>query len=272
MKNRVLKILERYRVLRAFFRAYEFLKLANPRVWSRNIRYWGKLAPDGMPIPPPRLIVLVAGHSDISSFLEGGKIAAQSILDTLARNELSIDDFGAILDFGCGCGRVTRCWHFLENLTIFGTDYNPQLGNWCKQHLTFAQFETNQISPPLTYGNDRFDFIYALFVFTHVLVSLQHKWVHELSRILKPGGYLLITTHGEHYLDMLTQSEKEDFRAGRIVVRYSKVAGTNLCSVFHPEKYARGELLHSFEVVDLIPEGAKGNPYQDIYFLRKPTS
>ncbi len=192
------------------------------------------------------------------------------IVDTLARNGIKIDSFQAILDFGCGCGRVIRYWHTFRNTVVFGTDYKPKLVEWCKRHLKFAQFEINQLSPPLIYRNSSFDFIYALSVFTHLSELLQHQWMGEFLRVLRPGGYLLITTHGKHYFNRLTQSEKESFGAGSLIVRYQEVAGTNMCSVFHPEGYVRQGLARSFDVVNFVPEGAKGNPYQDIYLLKKP--
>jgi len=34
----------------------------------------------------------------------------------------------------------------------------------------------------------------------------------------------------------------------------------NLCVSFHPEAYVRETLAEGFEIVDVVPEGAKGNP------------
>jgi 2-polyprenyl-3-methyl-5-hydroxy-6-metoxy-1,4-benzoquinol methylase len=269
MKSRITEILRKMGLLRASFRVYEFLKVMAPRTLFRNSRYLGKTAPDGMPIPPLKLIVLVAGHSDISAFLKGGEIIAQSILDILQKNGVDINDFQAILDFGCGCGRVTRWWHSLKNPAIFGTDYNQKSIRWCKQHLAFAQFDTNRLSPPLIYDHDRFDFIYAISVFTHLSEPLQTLWINELSRTLKPGGYLLITVHGEQYLDALTQSEQEKFAAGQLVVKDGEVAGTNMCSAHHPEEYIRKELASGFEIVDFIPGSPKRNFNQDMFLLKK---
>ena len=269
MKRLVIEILQKLGLLKTFFRIHELIRRANPRVMFRNARYLGRMAPDGMPIPPLRLIVLVAGNADISSFLQGGKLAVRSITDTLEKNGLDIKDFQAILDFGCGCGRVTRYWHSLPTTAVFGTDYNRELVEWCKQHLTFAEFATNSLSPPLAFDEGGFDFVYALSVFTHLPESLQTAWIDELARVLRPGGYLLMTTHGERYMDILTPDEKETFAAGQLVVRYEKVAGTNMCSAFHPQKYVREKLTYDFEVVDFVAGGARGNLHQDIFLLRK---
>jgi hypothetical protein len=53
-------------------------------------------------------------------------------------------------------------------------------------------------------------------------------------------------------------------------VRYAEAAGTNLCSVYHPETYVRERLAENFSVVLSHPRGAAGNGQQDMYLLRKP--
>ena len=56
----------------------------------------------------------------------------------LARSGVTIERLGAILDFGCGAGRVLRHWKSLEGPALHGTDYNPELVAWCAASLPFA--------------------------------------------------------------------------------------------------------------------------------------
>lgn len=93
--------------------------------------------------------------------------------------------------------------------------------------------------------------------------------MNEMKRVIGKGGYLLITTHGGNYLEQLTPTEQERFRNGQLVVRELEAAGSNYCAAFHPEEYVRTKLAEGFEVLDFIPEGAKGNPMQDVFLLRK---
>jgi hypothetical protein len=113
--------------------------------------------------------------------------------------------------------------------------------------------------------------VYALSVFTHLSEPLQFHWIGELARVLKPGGYLVVTTHGESYLDIMSPEEQELFHSGQLAVRGGSESGTSTCAAFHPPAYVREKLASGFEVVDFIPEGAKGNPHQDAFLLRKPT-
>jgi SAM-dependent methyltransferase len=234
--------------------------------------------PDGLPMPPGRLMHLVAASRDDAWFLEGGRLAASGMMAILARNGIAPERLGAILDFGCGAGRVLRHWKGLYwgngtdqgGPTLHGTDYNPELVAWCAANLPFAECRVNHLVGGLDYPDATFDLVYAFSVFTHLTAERQAFWIAELSRVLIPGGSLFLTTHGEHYLSRLSPAEQVTFRAGDLVVRGSKRAGSNDCAAFHPESYVRKNLARHFEVVEFVPEGAKGNPRQDAYLLRKP--
>jgi hypothetical protein len=106
-------------------------------------------------------------------------------------------------------------------------------------------------------------------VLTHLPHDIASAWMDEFSRVLRRGGIAPLTFHGAHYLDVLSVEEQESFHAGRLVVRDSSEAGTNRCGAFCSEAYVRTELAaaHGFDVVFFAPEGAWGNPFQDLYLL-----
>ena len=114
-----------------------------------------------------------------------------------------------------------------------------------------------------------FDLVYALSVFTHLTSELQLAWRDELLRVLRPDGLLLLTTHGRSYVPRLDQDERKRFERGELVVRWGDVPGTNLCSAYHPEPYLRDTFADGFDFIELEPEGARGNPTQDLVLLRK---
>lgn len=239
------------------------------RFLPRNWRYILHGAPDGLPLPPLRLVNLATGQPDFHWLLEGGSAAAQSIMEVLRRNGVELEKAGSLLDFGCGCGRVLRQWRSLENVEVHGTDYNLALVEWCRRNLRFASVSANSPAPPLPYAESAFDLVYALSVFTHFPEELQLPWIAELRRITRPGGHILITTHGERYLESLSADEQSRFRAGKLVVKYGDVAFTNTCGAYHPQPYVREELGRGLICIDFIPEGAKGNPHQDLYLFQK---
>lgn len=268
LKRRVVVALTGLGLIEVVNEARGLATLAAPRVLVGNARYRMRGRDDGWPIPPSRLIYLVAGTYDIDWFLTLGRRGHQAIIDILGRNEIDINGFEAMLDFGCGCGRVIRHFSQLAGVQVHGCDYNPRLAEWCGKHLTFGEFRTNDLEPPLPYDDHSLDFVYALSVFTHWGQELQFAWIDDMRRVIKPGGYLFMTTHGASYLPGLSDEEKARFNNDEFVVRREHLAGKNICTAFYSEKYVREHLTRGCEVVDFVPEGAKGNPTQDVYLLR----
>lgn len=230
----------------------------------------GRRVDANLALPPMNLMYLVTESTEVEWFLASGRRAVEDIERMLQRNGLAIERFRHVLDFGCGCGRVMRHWAGRRGPQFYGTDIHSETIAWCQAHLPFARFAVNGLAPPLPYSSGRFDFVYALSVFTHLPEGLQALWLRELRRVLQPGGYLLFTTHGAAFLPFMSLQEQQQFRSGRLVVQRPEVAGTNRCSVFHPLPYVLGTFARDWTVVDAMPEGSKGNPRQDLYLFRKP--
>jgi SAM-dependent methyltransferase len=153
---------------------------------------------------------------------------------------------------------------------LYGVDYNLRLVNWCRANLPFAEFAFNQAASPLKFAAETFDFIYSISVFTHLTEENQQFWMGELTRVLKPGGYLLVTVHGTTRLRRLTPEQRGQFEAGRVVVTHSRYSGRNMCATYHPERYVRDVLCSNLEVVAFEPGGAR-DANQDVFPLKKPT-
>jgi SAM-dependent methyltransferase len=260
MKTTVLRSLARLRLLRPTYRGYERVRALGHSDTAAS--------GETLPVPPAKLRIRVAGTADLDWFLESGRLAEESLRAGLARAGTRPEDMSCILDFGCGCGRVVRRWAGLPG-EIRGSDFDGVAIDWCRENLAFASFTQNGLEPPLPFASKDVDLVYAFSVLTHLPVAVQHAWMQELTRILRTGGYLLVSTHGEAYLERLGAGEREAFERGEVVVRYEGVAGTNLCTAFHPPAYVRDELGAGLELVDEVPEGARGNPHQDLFLFRK---
>jgi SAM-dependent methyltransferase len=256
-------MLGRFGLLRPAFRTYERLRAVG--------RAGAVAGGEMLPVPPAKLRIRVAGTADLDWFLESGRLAEQSLRESLARAGTRLEDRAAILDFGCGCGRVTRRLAGLPG-DVRGSDFDGVAVDWCRENLRFASFDRNGLEPPLPFADGELDLVYAFSVLTHLPVPVQYAWVEELARVLRPGGFLLVSTHGERYLERLSPAEQVAFRRGEVVVRFEEVAGTNLCTTFHPPAFVRDRLGASLELVDEVPEGAKGNPHQDLFLFRKPNT
>src|ERR1700687_4085275 len=114
LKDVLLRLLARCGLLPLYFRGREWL--ISMRGGDAAL-----VGTDGLPLPSPLLRLRVAGTTDTSWFLKGGQMAEKAIRDVLERSGLPIDAFNAILDFGCGCGRVLRRWQNLD-ARVCGSD------------------------------------------------------------------------------------------------------------------------------------------------------
>lgn len=259
MKGLPLKLLNRLGLLGPAYQTWEHIQ---------SLGFNRIHATDGLPLPPRLLRVQVTGSPDPSWFLQSGQLAARTIHAALERAGTSLDQMGSILDFGCGCGRVLRHWQGLPT-HIIGTDIHPEAIAWGKKNLPFAEWRVNELAPPLAIKDAHFDLIYAFSVLTHLPLDLQLSWLQEFYRILAPNGYLILSVHGAHALEQPTPEEKQKFQRGECVTRWHSVAGKNLCNSYHPPAFIQGPLSQHFQLREHLPEGALGNPPQDLIVLRK---
>ena len=238
----------------------------------------GRTGGDGLPLPPADLIRMTSGlyrrASDPDAIFrryeKTGVESAGFISDLLARHGADMRSFGSLLDFGCGCGRVARRWRDLP-ARVHGSDYNPHLARWCADQLPFGEFVNNAGEPPLPYGDATFDFIYSISIFTHLDEPLQLPWMRELTRIVRPGGLMLITVSGEVYGRRLPAWEqfREAFETGHLVVRRPERTGSNGCAAFHPPPYLRDTLTAGLDMLEHV-QGVSEVGWQDAVLLRRP--
>jgi SAM-dependent methyltransferase len=237
-RSTVLASLERIGLAGAAFRVHEYVKaLQLRRASAHELR---QIAQDGFPLPPAALMVLVGGATTAEAFLAGGAAVADVLRTMLRADGKELAACANVLDFGCGCGRVMR--HLRDVAThsrLHGTDYNGRLIRWCRRNLPFATFAKNALEPPLAYRDATFDVVYAFSIFTHFPEGLQTRWIGEMARVIAPGGHLFLTTHGAKFRHILTATEQAAFDRGEVVVRHSGMAGSNMCTAFHPAEYLR---------------------------------
>jgi SAM-dependent methyltransferase len=259
-RRAVLDVFDRLHLARPAVRAYEYALAARSSLFDERTA-----ADDGLPLPPARMRAQVGPlHARARFFLESGRHNAE-----LVRGLVPLEDVGALLDWGCGCGRVMRHWAHLDGTDVRGCDINPRMVEWCNENLPFAKASVNELSPPLPYADDTFGLVYAFSVMTHLPEDLQRTWVDECRRIVRPGGHFVFSTLGAYFAsrDRLTAQEAKAFADGQLVVLYAGSPGTSLCSAYHPREYVARELAHGFEVVDYRAAADDGR--HDIHVLRK---
>lgn len=251
-------------------------------VISDRIQRKGFESKIGISIPPYPLRRRVGAARDVEGFLGQGERCYSDIQSALQRVGKSIMEFDTILDFGCGCGRTLR-WFKREDgsHSLWGVDIDGELVEWCKTNIPFANVKQSNPIPPLSFSPDSFDLIYSISVFSHLEERLHHKWLEELSRVLKSGGYAIISIHGEYcFIPYSLGFHMMSLPEGEQVPVYDHGRLKNEGYIFDPidisigygnsfisENYVREHWSRYFEVVDLIPLGM--TRLQDSVILRK---
>ena len=186
---------------------------------------------------PPHYMIYETFRLDYERFYISGEGTAQWIVDEISRFK-KIEHY-TILDWGCGPGRVCRHLPKLlpANVAIHACDYNEDYVNWCSSNIKNVSFKKNQLDPPLPYNDEQMDIVYGLSIFTHLSEIKHTEWVDELLRVLKPGGILFITTHGNITRENLTVKEKELFEEGQLVVRANVKEGHRMYVAYQPETF-----------------------------------
>lgn len=78
-------------------------------------------------------------------------------------------------------------------------------------------FNSNSLAPSLKYEDNSFDFLYSVSVFTHLSEEMHYRWFKENLRIVRPGGIIMLTTHGDKY--KLLPNELFRYEQGELVMR-----------------------------------------------------
>jgi len=128
--------------------------------------------------------------------------------DLVAEALGSLDGVRSGLDFGCSSGRVVRVlaaaypdveWH--------GCDPNEDAIAWASDNLPGVDFRVSGEQPPLPYREGSLDLVVSVAVFAMMGPAAAARWFEEMRRVIRPGGRLLVTTHGWHTLHWLASRE-----------------------------------------------------------------
>ena len=162
----------------------------------------------------------------------------------------------SIFEWCCGPARITRQMPLVfKDADIHASDYNVRTIEWCQRHIPGVEFIKNELGPPLPFPDEKFDFIYAISVFTHLSESNCLAWACELHRLIKPVGILLITTDSDSvYQKEFLPGEKKTYDTKGIVVKGQYEEGKKMYLTRHSPAYIRGKLLQPFEILEHVPE------------------
>lgn len=190
------------------------------------------VGPDGLPLPRRIHMVRVVSHCDWRQFYDSGRAQAAVFAELAEAAGVPLRSAGTVLDWGCGCGRITRHLGRYTVARILGRDPDPVTVGWAARHLP-GDFARSGYQPPLDLADASVDVVVSLSVFTHLSLAGQRAWLEELARIVRPGGLLLLTFmdpahHQIHHLG----AAAEALAATGFAVTTSALEGTNHMAAF----------------------------------------
>lgn len=237
------------------------------------------------PWPGEELVNRVAGGTDRKNFINSGRQSVRDLESVLSLIGRKLSDYPTILDFGAGCGRI-MLW--LEELaatsSLHGVDIDERAIQWSRDNMPWATFKVNQPLPPLDYPDGYFDLVYNHSVFTHIDENYQDQWLAELRRVVKPGGHLILSVHGEpaflEYEENVTKAgmgdpsliRRELSTRGIAFIKDDAFTGGPFPdfyhSTFHAPWYVFEHWGRLFTVNAFVPRGSMG--FQDFVLLQRP--
>ncbi|MGB2963926.1 MAG: class I SAM-dependent methyltransferase [Anaerolineales bacterium] len=222
-------------------------------------------------LPPKYLAFDAYSAPDWEFYKTSGEKTARFIADLTNEFFNEDDPLTSIYEWGCGPGRVIR---FLpaalgENVHIFGSDYNFETIEWCRNNIPGINFFVNELNPPLLQPEKKFDFIFAISVFTHLSETNCLEWAGELYRVLKVNGILLITTAGNDVPNAeMLEVEKGEYEARGVLVKGQYEEGKKMFLTRHAPHYVKDILLEKYDILKHVP-GDFPFVKQDYWVARK---
>jgi SAM-dependent methyltransferase len=247
---------------------------------SARLDAWARLGRRiaAYPAPPPALVFTTQGGAEARAYTDSAVSGFFSIAALLERAGCDPGAARAVLDIGCGTGRLLLGWHADgPSRALEGVDVSRKLIEWSHLQLgDVARWRVCALAPPLPFDDGSFDVIQMVSVLTHLPLNLQCAWLAESRRLLKPGGAVLVTLHGDLYARLLLDDAHQRRFADTGYVEMAGAApGENGFSTFHSRAWAE-RLFGDFSIVHLFPRGDDdGTPrlfpiaaLQDVYVAR----
>lgn len=149
----------------------------------------------GLPTAQPPETIHAMARGPLAA--AGGLYEADLVVDALASAGVDMSAVGSALDFGCSSGRVVRVLSAAYPDTSWqGCDPNADAVAWAAEAIPSARFFRSGNRPPLDLADGSLDLAYAISIWSHFAPALGLLWLEEMRRLIRPGGHLVLTTHG----------------------------------------------------------------------------
>lgn len=137
----------------------------------------------------------------------GDLYSANLVIRSLFSSGVSLKD-ARILDFGCSSGSLCRVLVSHPGCrSIYGCDPIKSAIEWASIHLP-GRYVSMSNMPPLPFGDQYFDLITAVSIWSHYRPDAGEVWLEEMVRVLKPNGVIFLTYCSEHHLEWSKKTKR----------------------------------------------------------------
>jgi ubiquinone/menaquinone biosynthesis C-methylase UbiE len=153
---------------------------------------------------------------------------------------------GQVLDIGCGCGipvagRLTAAGHQVTGVDV--SDVQIERARSLVPDATFIRADATALDLP----EASFDAVVCLYALIHIPLDQQTRLLNNMTRWLRPGGWLLATTGQDAWT-----GTQDNWLGGPATMWWSQTDATTYRSWLHES---------GLQVIDqqFIPEGDSGH-------------
>ncbi len=154
----------------------------------------------------------------------GDFYAPNVLVETLKECGVEIAPGADYLDFGCSSARVLRnLYAAYPESTWWGCDPQKPAIDWAQPLFPDLRLSVSSESPPLLYGDQSFDGAFAFSIWSHFNEEMALAWLDQMHRVIKPGGFLMLTTCGLPTIEVLITRHPARWPQERIENVFSQV-------------------------------------------------
>jgi SAM-dependent methyltransferase len=250
---------------------------------------------DLLPKMPPEISQRSSASRVGDETLKDGFAVYQLFRDLISQHRTPVAGCDAILDYGCGWGRVLR--FFLRDLPgekLWGVDLWKDQVDLARSTNPYCRFLTVNQNTPSQLPDETFDAVFAFSVFSHIDHETAGRLLEEFHRVLKPGGLVIVTTWGRGragYFDSVSKGRQstwenhynegmiryfpgrerwlDDYDNGRYChVDLHYEGNERYGETAIPREYVVKEWTNDFELVDFIDD--RHICVQNVIVMRRP--
>lgn len=166
-------------------------------------------------------------------YLKIGEIIVECLKEVIEDTGYKCDQINSFLDFACGYGRSIRFLIYTipkDKITV--SDIDKGAVDFCRKTFGVKGFYS-VMDPNSLKHEGKYDVIYVVSLFTHLVQPLWEAWFKRLYDMLNDKGVLIFSAHGAAVYEQCNEEGKRQFIQSSRGFLYNRISETARLSVDH---------------------------------------